>query len=163
MTLSSLITMLGVGLLTLGLVEQLHPQEKDHHHEAPHGGLVVTVGKQYHFELVVKDKELNLYVLDAKEKVLPVKEVSGDIVVLMGKEKKSISLSPSGEFLKTEGDFAKVQKFTAVATVTIGGKNETGRFVYEKKKTATHHEEKGERKHLDNDEHHEKGAHQTKK
>lgn len=156
----AVVAVLATGLLTLRFARELHAQEKDHQHDAPHGGLVVTVGKQYHFELVVKDKELNLYVLDAKEKVIPVKDVSGDIVVLMGKEKKSILLSPSREFLKADGDFAKAQKFTAVATVKIGGKNETARFAYVK---GTHHDEKEEKGHRDKNEHSQKEEHLEKK
>ncbi|MBI5473569.1 MAG: hypothetical protein HY961_14615 [Ignavibacteriae bacterium] len=145
------IATLAAGLLTVGLTGRLSAQEKEHHHKAPHGGLVVTVGKDYHFELVVKEKELNLYVLDAKEKALSVKDVSGDIVVLMGKEKKTMKLSPSGDFLKASGDFTKAEKFTAVATVKLRGKNETGRFVYTK---AVHHDEMQEKHHDEKDEHH---------
>lgn len=109
-------------------------QEKEHAHKSPHGGIVASVGSQYHFELVVKAKELNLYVLDAKEKILPLKDVTGTIVVLIGKEKKLLKLSPSGEYMKAEHDFVKVEKLTAVATLNINGESQTGRFSYDRKR-----------------------------
>jgi hypothetical protein len=93
-----------------------------------HGGHEVMVGK-YHVELVVKDRELALYVRDQQDKPIDAKSVKASANVLSGKDKANIELSPAGEALKGQAPFAVAKDGKVVVTFSVAGtKSEQARF-----------------------------------
>ncbi|MBI2067122.1 MAG: hypothetical protein HYT77_03835 [Deltaproteobacteria bacterium] len=117
---------------------------QEHAHKSPHGGQVITVGS-YHYEMLVKPGEINLYVLDGKLATLPLKGMEGRLLLqLPDKTKKEVTLQPDGEHLKGAVDLGSTTSFIAIATVKIDGKPNAGRFSYPPKESTEehHHKEK---------------------
>lgn len=94
-----------------------------------HGGHEVEAGK-YHVELVVKDRELSLYVRDQGEKPVDAALVKATASVLSGKEKASVALTPRGaEVLVGQAPFALRKDAKVVVTFSVGGaRSEQARF-----------------------------------
>jgi cytochrome c556 len=94
-----------------------------------HGGHEVEVGK-YHIELVVKDRDLSLYVRDQGDKPIDPKTVKAAANVLSGKEKATVQLSPAGaEMLGGQAPFSVAKDAKVVVTFSVaGGKSEQARF-----------------------------------
>lgn len=133
---------------------------QEHHHEAPHGGTVITVGN-YHFEMVVVDT-LNaalIYLLDGKEKILPVKDISGKAIFLFpDKTKQTIDLIAQEDHFLAAPDSADLSEFTLIVTLNLDGKSNSGRFKFkaeaeEEHDEHEHHEEKEEPHHEHDREH----------
>lgn len=119
-------------------------QEK-HHHKAPHHGMVVTVGN-YHYEMVADSQAMHLYLLDAKEKVLPIAGVTGQVVLqIPGRAAQTVALTPATDHFTAKVDLKGVEQFVAVFSLKIAGKTQSGRFAYQKK--AQEEEEHGEEQH----------------
>lgn len=71
------------------------------HGEAPkaaHGGLVQEAQELW-LELVVKDTDVTVYVLDEMRKPVPASQVSGTATVLVGGKSYKVDLSPAGSNL----------------------------------------------------------------
>jgi len=142
-------------------VNLLFAQEK-HEHEAPHGGMVITVGK-YHYEMVVDDtmKAVYIYLLDKKEKTLPVKDITGKATFLFpDKTKEKADLVVDEDHFKADLDSTKLNEFTVAIVLKIDGKSQIGRFKYKAGMVEDHHEEKG---HHEKKEHHDKEKSHHKK
>lgn len=93
-----------------------------------HGGQEVQAGK-FHVELVVKEKDLTLYVRDQADKPVDAKTVKASANVLSGKEKATVELAPAGEGLKGSAPFAVSKDAKVVITFSVAGaKNEQARF-----------------------------------
>ena len=93
-----------------------------------HGGHEVEVGK-YHVELLVKDKDLTLYVRDAADKEIAAKSVKASAHVLSGKEKATVDLQPSGTTLTGKAPFSIPKDAKVIVTFSVaGGKSEQARF-----------------------------------
>lgn len=108
---------------------------QDHAHAAPHGGQVITVGS-YHYEMLVKPGEIQLYVLDEHLKTLPIKDMQGTLLVQFpDKTKKNVNLEPAGEYFRAVVETGPAKSFIAIASVAIAGKTQTGRFSHSDKKT----------------------------
>jgi len=92
------------------------------------GGHEVEVGK-YHVELVVKDKDLTLYVRDAADKPIDTKSVKASANVLSGKDKATVQLAAAGDSLKGQAPFSVAKDAKVVVTFSVGGaKSEQARF-----------------------------------
>lgn len=94
-----------------------------------HGGHEVEVGK-YHVELIVKDKELSLYVRDQKDKPIDPKTVKATANVLSGKDKANLQLAAAGqEMLTGQAPFSIRKDAKVIVTFTVAdGKSEQARF-----------------------------------
>ena len=94
-----------------------------------HGGHEVEVGK-YHVELVVKDRDLSLYVRDQADKPIDAKTVKATANVLSGKEKATVQLVPAGaEMLAGQAPFNVAKDAKVVVTFSVAGaKSEQARF-----------------------------------
>ena len=93
-----------------------------------HGGQEVQVGK-YHVELVVKERDLALYVRDQADKPIDAKSLKATANVLSGKDKANVELSPAGDGLKAQVPFAIQKDAKILVTFSqAGGKSEQARF-----------------------------------
>ena len=94
-----------------------------------HGGHEVEAGK-FHVELVVKEKELNLYVRDQGDKPIDPKSVKATANVLSGKDKATVEMAPAGkDMLAGQAPFAVRKDAKIVVTFSVaGGKSEQARF-----------------------------------
>lgn len=100
----------------------------DHKHGSPHGGTVKSAGA-FHIEVSVKDGMVMAYLLDANEKAMKNKAVTGTAVIQMADGKTStITLTPSGNegFMYTLDKAKKYNK--AIVTFTTGGKTASASF-----------------------------------
>jgi cytochrome c556 len=94
-----------------------------------HGGHEVEVGK-YHVELVVKDKDLALYVRGRSDKPVDAKSVNATANVFSGKDKATVDLAPAGgEMLAGKAPFSIRDDAKVIVTFSVaGGKSEQARF-----------------------------------
>jgi len=139
-------------------------QEK-HGHEAPHGGIVTTVGN-YHLEMVVVDtsKAVQIYLLDSKEKTMPTNGITGNVTFLFpDKTKEKVDLMVHEDYFMAAMDSSKLDEFTAVVVLKIKGKSQIGRFKYEATNKEEHHGEKEDHHEKKEDHHGEKEEHHEKK
>lgn len=99
-----------------------------------HGGQEVEVGK-YHLELVVKDRDLSLYVRDQGDKPVDAKTVKASANVLSGKDKATVQLAPAGaEMLTGQAPFSVAKDAKIVVTFSIAdAKSEQARFSFGQK------------------------------
>jgi hypothetical protein len=104
---------------TVALPAGAHTEEYFDSKESTHGGQTRMAGP-YHLELVVKDKEIILYVMDHADRNLSTEGGAGKATVQIGKAKNktSVKLEPAGNnMLKGTGDF--VVSPEAVVTVFV--------------------------------------------
>ena len=95
---------------------------------------------------------MHIYLLDEKEKTLPISEVTGSAILqIPGKKPKKITLTPSKDHLSATVDLEGVQKFAALVSLKVDGKTRIGRFSYQKPEE---YKEKGHE-----EEHHKEGEH----
>lgn len=101
----------------------------DHHADkGPHGGEIVMTGS-YHYEMIVKLGEIDLYVLDAKMHPLPLKGMEGSLLIQLADHTiKETSLLPAGDYFKAAVDLDVEKNFVAAATLKIDGKETVGHF-----------------------------------
>jgi len=93
----------------------------DHHDTtpSPHGGQV-QMTDSYHLELVVKDKEVLVYVLTHANTPYPsITGMAGTATLLSGETKIEVKLEPAEEnLLKGTGDFKTSEDMKVVVSVT---------------------------------------------
>lgn len=108
--------------VALGAATSIYASDK-------HGGHEVEVGK-YHIELVVKDRDLSLYVRDQADKPVNPKTVKASANVLSGKDKATVQLAPgAGEALSGQVPFSVAKDAKVIVTFSVdGGKSEQARF-----------------------------------
>ncbi len=88
---------------------------------APHGGQLRMAGMQ-HYELVVKDNEVTVYLTDHAGTKLDSKGVTGTAAVLSGKAKASVKLQPAGDnVLKGAGKFDLAPDMKVVVSIALPG------------------------------------------
>jgi hypothetical protein len=104
-----------------------------HAHRAPHGGNVETVGK-FHVELVRKDGQIQVYVLDAKEETVEPPQ-KAKLTLIVGKHRHELALAKDGDHLAASlpGDgrahLDEAQgKASVLLSVVLDGKPRTVRF-----------------------------------
>lgn len=122
------ITILMMVMLIASLTTFAQHSGGDHKHGSPHGGTVKSAG-DFHIEVSVKDGMVMAYLLDANEKAMKNKGVTGTAVIQMADGQTStITLIPSGNegFMYTLDKAKKYNK--AIVTFTSGGKTASASF-----------------------------------
>ncbi|MGH8762199.1 MAG: hypothetical protein ACREUR_03095 [Nitrosospira sp.] len=114
-TLRVAILLVGATLAGMSAFAAAHTEEYFDSVESPHGGQMRMSGP-YHLELVAKDKEIVLYVMDHANNKLSAEGGSGKATIQTGKDKTrtSVKLEQAGDnMFKGTGDFS-VHPDTAV-------------------------------------------------
>ncbi len=100
----------------------------EHAHKAPHGGEVATTSGG-HLELAAtREGQFQLWLLDGKLALRPVGDATGTIKVAAAGY-TDVALGPAGDHLEDKGAAIPGEHATAIATVKVGGKVETARFI----------------------------------
>lgn len=101
------------------------------HGEAPpatHGGTIQEAHEMW-LELVVRDKEVTIYVLDEAKKPVPSAQVSGTVTVLAGGKMYKVALSPAeGNSLHGELPAPATGRVAATVSLKVDGKAMSARF-----------------------------------
>jgi len=93
-------------ILALALPAWAHTDEYFEAVEAPHGGQLRMIGP-YHLELVVKDRDITVYVTDHADNKITTDGGIGKATVETGQARSQIGLYPVGDnVLKGSGAFA---------------------------------------------------------
>ena len=89
------------------------------------GHIIDAGGGKQHWELVAKDNELTLYVLDANEKPVNVDSGSAKAQVLIAGKTYNVEFKPAGNnTLKATGDFTAAKGMKVIVTTNkIGGQS----------------------------------------
>lgn len=123
-----IVAITAISLTLLGAFAFAHEGHDHHMKNGPHGGEIAMTGP-YHFEMLVKPGEIDLYVLDAKMNILPLKGMEGTLAVkLADQTSKNVALTPAGDYFKAVADLGAQKNFIALATIKIDGKENVGRF-----------------------------------
>lgn len=115
--------LMGAVLTGASLLAAAHTEEYFDSVESPHGGQMRMSGP-YHLELVAKDKEIVLYVMDHANSKLNTEGGSGKATIQAGKDKTRISvkLEQAGDnILKGTGDFSIKPETVVTVFVDLPG------------------------------------------
>jgi hypothetical protein len=92
---------------------------------------MASVGS-YHFELVIHEGEIHLYLFNQGMTPLPVEGITGNVEILVpGQENRRTTLKPGSEALEAKLDLIGVRKFIVVVTLIIEGEGQTPRFSFD--------------------------------
>jgi hypothetical protein len=131
-TLRVVTLLIGVALAGVAPFAAAHTEEYFDSKESAHGGQTRMAGP-YHLELVARDKEIILYVMDHADQDLSTAGGSGKATVQIGKAKTktSVRLEPEGNnMLKGTGDFTVTSETVVTVFVELPGQEATAaRFV----------------------------------
>ena len=96
---------------------------------APHGGQLRMAGAS-HYELVVKNNALTIYLTDHAGTPTASAGASGTATILSSKGKVTVQLSPTGKnVLSGKGKFEAVADMKVIVSITLAGqKAEQARF-----------------------------------
>ena len=112
-------------LLTVGLV---YAAGETHQHKSPHGGVVRSAG-DYHLELVRDEKGYKVYLLDAKEKTLPVTDLTGKATCLTKEKKKmEMELTAAGDHMVLATDPEALEGGTVIVAIRKGSESVSAKF-----------------------------------
>jgi hypothetical protein len=94
-----------------------------HGQKGPHGGQMLLSGP-HRFEMVVKETTFEIYVLNLKRQVLPLKGITGSAIVHSDNDKRAdnVALSVSGDHLVGNADLKKLGKAEVHASIVVDGK-----------------------------------------
>ncbi len=110
-------TLFAASLLIAGYA-LAHTDEYLDSQPTPHGGQI-RMTDAYHLELVVKDKELTVYVMDHGNEAQPSAGMTATATILSGETKTEVKLEPAEEnLLKGTGDFKISDDMKVVLSVT---------------------------------------------
>lgn len=110
-------TLLAASLLFAGYAVA-HTDEFLDSQKSPHDGQI-RMTDMYHLELVVKDKELTVYVMNHANEAQPSAGMTATATVLSGETKTEVKLEPAEEnLLKGTGDFKTSEDMKVVLSVT---------------------------------------------
>ena len=110
-------TLLAASLLFAGYAVA-HTDEFLDSQKSPHDGQI-RMTDMYHLELVVKDKELTVYVMNHANEAQPSEGMTATATVLSGETKTEVKLEPAEEnLLKGTGDFKTSEDMKVVLSVT---------------------------------------------
>ncbi|MDE2366960.1 MAG: hypothetical protein KGM95_08505, partial [Betaproteobacteria bacterium] len=126
----AVIFLMGVTLAGVSAFAAAHTEEYFDSRESAHGGQTRMAGP-YHLELVARDKEIVLYVMDHADQNLGTEGGAGKATVQNGKAKTSVRLEPAGaNTLKGTGDFTVAPETVVAVFVELPGQEVTAaRFV----------------------------------
>jgi hypothetical protein len=111
----------GVSLASMSLFASAHTEEFFDSRLSPHGGQMRMTGP-YHLELVAKDKEIMVYVMDHADSELSINGGSGKATIQSGKTKPktTVKLEQAGDnILKGNGDFSITPETVVTVFVTL--------------------------------------------
>jgi hypothetical protein len=111
----------GASLASMSLFASAHTEEFFDSRQSPHGGQMRMTGP-YHLELVAKDKEIVVYVMDHADSELSINGGSGKATIQSGKTKTktSVKLEQAGNnILKGNGDFTITPETVVTVFVTL--------------------------------------------
>jgi hypothetical protein len=99
--------------------------------KGPHGGQIVLSGS-HRFEMVVGDSQFEIYVMNLKKQVLPLKGVTGAAIIHSNNDKKTdkVSLIVSGDHLVGNIDIKKLGKAEVHLKIVVDGKEAAFEFQY---------------------------------
>lgn len=110
-------TLFAASLLIAGYA-LAHTDEYLDSQPTPHGGQI-RMTDAYHLELVVKDKELTVYLMDHGNEAQPSAGMTATATILSGETKTEVKLEPAEEnLLKGTGDFKISDDMKVVLSVT---------------------------------------------
>lgn len=91
----------------------------------PNGGIIGEVGDQ-HVEVLARDGEIRIWVLDAQDRPIPATGTTGSLIVLAQGRRQTLRLEPAegGAFLVARGDFSAAPGLRIVASMTFPGKSQ---------------------------------------
>ena len=116
-----ILTSLFGAILVTSFPAQAHNEEYFDSRESPHGGQMRMTGP-YHLELVSKDNEIVVYVMDHADSELSVNGGSGKAILQSSKTKTkaSVKLEQAGDnILKGSGDFSITPETVITVFVTL--------------------------------------------
>ncbi len=89
----------------------------------PNGGIIGEVGDQ-HIELLARDGEIRIWVLDAQDRPVPAAGTTGSLIILAQGRQQTLRLEPAegGAFLVARGEFTAAPGLRIVASMTFPGK-----------------------------------------
>jgi hypothetical protein len=92
------------------------------HARGPNGGQIQDLGGT-HAEMVARDGEIRLWVLDAQDRPASVRGATGSAVVLAQGRQQTVRLEPGpgDAYLVGRGDFQAARGLRVVASVTMPG------------------------------------------
>ena len=100
-----------------------------HSHASPHGGQVVTVGEDLHFELGLMGETFALWVLDSKLQTLPLTSMEASLTVQRPDgSTEDVPLSAMGEHFMALSAVENSGGATVLAQVSIEGRARIARF-----------------------------------
>jgi hypothetical protein len=108
-------------LASMSLLASAHTEEFFDSRPSPHGGQMRMTGP-YHLELVSKDNEIVVYVMDHGDSELSVNGGSGKAIIQSSKTKTktSVKLEQAGDnILKGRGDFSITPETVITVFVTL--------------------------------------------
>ena len=108
-------------LASMSLLASAHTEEFFDSRPSPHGGQMRMTGP-YHLELVSKDNEIVVYVMDHADSELSVNSGSGKAIIQSSKTKTktSVKLEQAGDnILKGSGDFSITPETVITVFVTL--------------------------------------------
>ncbi len=115
---------LSIGIaLTLHSLVMAHTDDYVDKMQAPHGGQVRMAGA-LHLELVVKPREVTVYVTDHSQKAISTRGATGTATVIVGETDTPLTLTPAGEnALRGSGVFAIKPEMRVTLSVTLPGQD----------------------------------------
>lgn len=92
------------------------------HGPGPNGGQIGDIGSR-HVELVTRDGELRLYLLDDQEKPITARGASGTATIQAQGRQQTLRFEagPDDAYLVARGDFQAARGMRVVATLTLAG------------------------------------------
>lgn len=99
--------------------------------KGPHGGQMLLSGS-HRFEMVVRDSDFEIYVMNLKRQVLPLKGVTGTATIHSNNDKKTdnVSLTVSGDHLAGDLNIKKLGKAEVHLKIVVDGKEAAVDFEY---------------------------------
>ncbi|WP_051213458.1 hypothetical protein [Rubritepida flocculans] len=89
------------------------------------GGIIGDVGDR-HVEVLARDGEIRIWVLDAQDRPVPAAGASGSLIVLAQGRQQTIRLEPAenNAYLVARGEFRADRAMRVVATLTLPGQTQ---------------------------------------
>ncbi len=114
-------TLLVVAALAFAGSASAHSDEYLDSIVTPHGGQIRMAGA-YHFELVVEEGTLTVYLTDHADQPIASAGTNGSATVLVGKNRSTINLAPAGDNRLTgKGSFAMDAAMRVVLSISLPG------------------------------------------
>jgi len=105
--------------LAMSLPAWAHTEEYFDSVEAPHGGQLRMAGP-YHLELVAKDGELTLHVMDHADHTISTGGGMGKATIQTGKTRIQVELQPAGDnTLKGTGEFSVLPESVIIVFIRL--------------------------------------------